>query len=218
MPCNQSGRLFMTGLCLMLVLPLPALAQQNALGRFFSTPAERAALDEEREILLRQMQLDELSSRQLDLSDDDYVAPPPDLEVYLSGTLRRANGQHTIWLNGAAIDEQDLPLGYSLVNVGPLTALRIEGDQTVFTLRPGQVLRLQDGTISESPFPARTARPVTDNRARGDTATAPDRQANPDNTNSPQDIVLPEGISELVPGADNVLNVLNVLNTLQENL
>lgn len=65
-----------------------AHAEQEALGRLFFTPQERAEFDRQRE-----------SGR------DRGKSPPEDSATYtINGTIRRQDGRHITWVNGQAVD------------------------------------------------------------------------------------------------------------------
>ncbi|ALO45370.1 hypothetical protein [Pseudohongiella spirulinae] len=198
---------FLSTLLISAISTTSATAQTASLGRFFSTPSERAALDALRDELLQEIRLEELSSIQLiGGSDDDFVPLPPDMELYLSGTLRHGNGQHTIWLNGEAVAESDLPDGYSLVTTGMVTSLRIAGNRGVFTLRPGQVLRLMDGSITEQAFV-----PPPANATRTNQSTRP---AVGVQTQAPDAVE----IDSIDGNLGGIMSMLETLRMLQENL
>jgi hypothetical protein len=196
------------------LLTSAANAQPTTLGRFFSTPEQRTALDRARTELLMQMELDELSLREVEntaVTDD-----APDLILHMGGSLRHADGTHTIWLNGTAFDERNLPEGYSLVQSGPLTSLRVEGNNAVYLLRPGQTLYTAEGIVREQPFAELvTTRPSRPAGTTGNAASAPDAN-NDGNEDDSSD--QPIDLEELLPRAQQALEILSVLSTLQENL
>lgn len=193
-----------------------AQAQSTGLGRFFSTPEQRVLLDEARTELLKQMELDELS--RLEAQAASTEEPVDNLTLHMGGSLRHADGSHTVWLNGTAFDERDLPLGYSLVQSGPVTSLRIEGNDAVYFLRPGQVLDRAERTVREQEFAATIAargpQPEPSPESTPDSSSSNRiNQDGDDDTNG-----LPAELDDMLPGAERVLSIIEVLSVLQENL
>ena len=133
----------------MLLWVLPALADAQSFGRLFTTPAERVALDRARVALLEELALDEL----LNAEELPAIEEPPVQEmaiVQLGGIVRRADGRHTVWLNGVPIDEAELPAHLNVVTESGTAALAIRTSEGAFTLKPGQTLNATAGEIRES--------------------------------------------------------------------
>ena len=143
--CNS---VFVTGLAL---YSEPASAQ--SLGRLFSTPAERVELERRR-----------LQATRAELLPDEPQIPVPVIElpifveeqadiIYaLGGTVLRADGSYTVWINDLAIHQQDIPGNMQLLSPFSQGQLRIQNRQTgeSFDVKPGQVLNLTTGQLLES--------------------------------------------------------------------
>ena len=128
---------------------LPSIAFAQSFGKVFSTPMEREYLDRQREEALRE------------LSEQERLAlldAPPTLQeimeieptlIHMGGTVRRADGNHTIWLNGIAVRRSDLPTNAQLEFVGNLGVLRVRGSTQEYLVKPGQTLNADTGDIRE---------------------------------------------------------------------
>ncbi|MDO8908506.1 MAG: hypothetical protein Q7W55_08400 [Pseudohongiella sp.] len=172
-----------------------SLGQSSELGRFFSTPAERAQLDRLRAEMIAGMT--EIQIPQPDALGDETVSElPPDLFLYLAGSVSRRDGYVTLWLNGAAVDQRDLPEGYEVVRQGPVTMLQIKSGKDVYLIRPGQELNLRARSISNRPFL----------QAELNTQNTPARAA--DGTESAAAPV----------SAESPLAIINTMRVLRENL
>lgn len=131
------------------LLILPSAGRAQGFGKVFSTPLERQYLDRERERLLQEL----TEQEQLDLLD----APPTVQELiesepilfHMEGSVRRSDGNHTIWLNGVAIQQSELPRNARLEFVGGMGVLHVIGLNSVFVVRPGQTLNADTGEIRE---------------------------------------------------------------------
>jgi hypothetical protein len=128
---------------------LPGVCSAQSFGKVFSTPQERQYLDRERENALR-----ELSEQELLVLLD----VPPTVEIimeqaprliHMGGSVRRADGNHTIWLNGVAVSQGDLPANARLEFVRGLGVLHVQGIDREYIMRPGQTLNADTGAIRE---------------------------------------------------------------------
>ena len=80
-------------LALGLAASAPALAQSHdTLGRLFFTPEKRQLLD-----------------RQRDLNVQAQQETPEDPTLTINGVVSRSSGKRTVWVNGAAQNEKDIP-------------------------------------------------------------------------------------------------------------
>lgn len=122
----------------------------DQVGRLFSSPRERAELDEIRRIFLQ----DGAPSEDLEelLGDDVPIEPsaPDDLYLMLGGTVRRADGSYSLWLNDEQLDQQQLPSNIRLARLGDLIVLWINFLDKLYVVRPGQVLHFASETVYES--------------------------------------------------------------------
>ena len=206
----------LTLILIVALLAPTAHAQSTTLGRFFSTPEQRTALDEARTELLTQMALDELARLESQTaSTQEAVA---NVTLHMGGSLRHADGSHTVWLNGTAFDERDLPVGYSLVQSGPVTSLRIQGNDAVYFLRPGQILDRAERVVREQEFAATIAArgPQPEAAAESAPSSPSSNRGNPDDDENTSR--RPSELDDMLPGAQRVLSIIEVLSVLQENL
>jgi hypothetical protein len=132
------------------VVPELAFAQYaDQLNRLFSTQGERVELDEIRRIILQPA----LPSAELELPPgaEIMVIPPPpdDLYLMLDGTVRRADGSYTLWLNQEQVDQHQLPSNIRLARLGDLVVLWVNYLGTPYVVRPGQVLHFATETVYE---------------------------------------------------------------------
>src|SRR3990167_2299205 len=121
-------------------LSLPALAQLR--GTLFTSPEQRAYLD-----YLRQDFLAKSRERGFDIEEAEIPEIPTGAvqelapEIYtLGGIMARHDGSHTIWLNGQALHENDLPQGVTLTKSSGILALRFATATGSHLLKPGQTL------------------------------------------------------------------------------
>lgn len=149
--CRLAGHTVIVVLLLTLaVLPELANAQYaDQFNRLFSTQNERVELDEIRRITLQPA----LPSAELELPPgaEIMVIPPPpdDLYLMLEGTVRRADGSYTLWLNQKQVDQQQLPSNIRLARLGDLVVLWVNYLGTPYVVRPGQVLHFATETVYE---------------------------------------------------------------------
>lgn len=142
----MSNRVVWAASIVLLMSSMPAEAQ--SLGRLFTTAAERAALNLKREALFEEQSLQELR-----IPDTPVVveAQPQELgTVQLTGIVRRADGLHTVWLNGVPVDEADLPAHVRLLQQGDAAVLAVQVQGREFMLKPGQSLDAGQGIVRES--------------------------------------------------------------------
>jgi hypothetical protein len=144
------------------VMPELAHAQYaDQLNRLFSTKDERLQLDDIRRMVLQdalQETRQETSQETLPGAESELppgaeimVLPPPpdDLYLMLEGTVRRADGSYTLWLNKEQVDQQQLPSNIHLARLGDLVVLWVNYRGTPYVVRPGQVLHFATETVYE---------------------------------------------------------------------
>ncbi len=144
------------------VMPELAHAQYaDQLNRLFSTKDERLQLDDIRRMVLqdalqetRQETWQETgpgAESELPPGAEIMVLPPPpdDLYLMLEGTVRRADGSYTLWLNKEQVDQQQLPSNIHLARLGDLVVLWVNYRGTPYVVRPGQVLHFATETVYE---------------------------------------------------------------------
>lgn len=127
---------------LLLVLATPARSE-DALGRLFFTPAQRAQLDRERAAAAT------LASRPA-AQQAQPKAPPPKI-MTLNGVVRRNDGQTTVWVNNRPIHERfgdaEISAG-SIGREGVGITLPTSGRQV--RLKVGQTVDATSGKVAES--------------------------------------------------------------------
>jgi hypothetical protein len=112
-------------------------------GRFFFTPAERAALD---------------AARVQKPTPQSAAAPqepprPTSQTITYSGIVRRSDGRSTLWLNNKPVDERDALSGLAVTGrVRPDGAVTFQNPETGarIDLKVGQRAELQTGRVAES--------------------------------------------------------------------
>jgi hypothetical protein len=119
--------------CLLLVLlTVGASAQAEPLGRLFFTPAQRAALDQR---------------RQLAVQAEEANRPGPAV-LAVNGQVRRSSGRRTTWINGSPLTEAaPLPGGLTPLKVGE--SIHVESGERSDLLKGGQL------TVSRPPSAGR---------------------------------------------------------------
>lgn len=155
---------------LLLVLATPARSE-DALGRLFFTPAQRAQLDRERAAAAT------LASRPV-AQQALPKAPPPKI-MTLNGVVRRNDGQTTVWVNNRPIHERfgdaEISAG-SIGREGVGITLPTSGRQV--RLRVGQTVDATSGKVAES-YDRRLPPPAASD-ADADPAPKPGKDAAPD--------------------------------------
>lgn len=191
---------------------LPSIAFAQSFGKVFSTPMERDYLDRQREEALRELSEQErLALLDAPPTVQDILEIEPTL-IHMGGSVRRADGNHTIWLNGIAVRRSDLPPNARLEFVGNLGVLHVRGSEQEYVVKPGQTLNADTGDIREDyelteeelkevneTVAAReaAARPV---RASSDSQPQEEPEEEPDNQALIQNIV--EGLQMLQNARD----------------
>ncbi len=141
----------------LLVAASPALSQPPVevatapLGRLFSTAEQRARLDQIRASLFEERELQDLLSAAELLAQEEAEEPVEALAVIqLGGIVRHQSGSHTVWLNGIAVLEENLPAGTRVDYEGVQAILRVTQGQREFALKTGQSLDVVAGSVRES--------------------------------------------------------------------
>lgn len=127
------------GLLLCLTLPpaLLCLAHADDLGRLFTTPAERARIDNQHS--------DVPSQEAMTIGNSGE-------RIVVNGTLRGSDGKHLVWLNGSQV-QADQASDVSLLRDGRVKLNWRDGAKI---LKPGQGFDTSSGEI----FDYRAAEPV----------------------------------------------------------
>lgn len=160
MLCKQAS--LCAGLCLLLAGMIPEADAQSGLRRIFTTPAVRAELDRRR--LLASQPGTEVVAPVLPVPviEDEFESdePAPDTIYAVGGSMRRSDGNYTLWINEVPIDATDLPAHMELLQPYNQGQIRISNPATgaSYVVKPGQVLNLTRGELLESyEYRARTA-------------------------------------------------------------
>ncbi|SDL63583.1 hypothetical protein SAMN05216517_101655 [Janthinobacterium sp. OK676] len=127
-------------LCALLAGAVPSIqAQGPQLGRLFSTPEQRSALDAQR-------YGKPAADPALAAPPAPPPPPPPGPPVELNGVMRRSSGRSTVWLNQAPQNEPHNSLARGKDNTLSLT---LSNGQVVL-LKPGQRYDPASGTVTEA--------------------------------------------------------------------
>lgn len=120
--------------------------------RLFSTPLQRAQLDRLRTMANDPASIDVPIGLPIEIP---FLAEPEIIEdtIYaLGGTMRRSDGSFTVWLNGAAVDQNELPEFMELLLPYSQGQVQIFNEETgqLHRVKPGQVLNYTSGELLES--------------------------------------------------------------------
>lgn len=131
---------------------VPAQLSAQSLQRIFSTPATRAELDRRRLRLESGVAIEEAVEEPL--IEIPLFADDEEVEVIyaLGGSMRKADGSYTVWINDVAYDQNNLPGNMELLTPFSQGRLRIRNPDSGanFDVKPGQVLNLTTGQLYES--------------------------------------------------------------------
>jgi len=136
-------------LLIITLVAVPSISMAQGFGKVFSTPQERQYLDRERENALKTLSEQE----RLALLDAPPSVPTSlivePILIHMGGSVRRADGNHTIWLNGVAVQQSELPDNARLEFARGLGVLRVKGLDREYIVKPGQTLNADTGDIRE---------------------------------------------------------------------
>lgn len=128
-------------------MPVASFAQ--AFGKVFSTPLERQYLDRQRREMFAELtEAERMQALQEPVRIIPEMEAPPTI-IHMGGTVRRADGFHTIWVNGVPVDEKSLPTNARLEFQRGVGVLIVNTSDGTFTIRPGQTLNADSGEIRE---------------------------------------------------------------------
>lgn len=136
----------------------PAAAQTTftTLGRLFTTPAERMALDQQRNVMAVQQTdssappgatpgtapMTGMPGEAAGAAVAPPPAPPPATPVRLDGVVRRSNGQATIWVDNEARE--------ATVRGKPGAGVAVDVGGRRVLLKPGQSYDPNSGTVQDA--------------------------------------------------------------------
>lgn len=137
---------------LLLAAVAPTQLKAQSVQRLFSTPSERAELDRLRFRIASGAPIEEPVENEplidLPLFDDEE----DDVIYDIGGTLRKADGSYTVWVNDVAYDQTNLPQNMELLTPFSRGIIRIRdvSSSARYDVKPGQVLNLSTGQLYES--------------------------------------------------------------------
>lgn len=133
--------------CLVSFYSVTSIAQTGV--RLFLTPQVRLELERRRLGIIEIAPQPEASI--IDVITD-LVSHEPIVDVVydLGGSMIKADGTATVWLNGTAVDEHDLPDGVRIQKPASMGKLRISANDQEYTIKPGQVLNATTGIVYEA--------------------------------------------------------------------
>lgn len=76
--------------------------------------------------------------------------PEPDVVYALGGSVIKDDGSATVWLNGVAVDEANLPEGISIQQPAAMGKLSVSANGQEYVIKPGQVLNATTGAVYEA--------------------------------------------------------------------
>ena len=140
-------------LCVLCVVTVPQAGFAQSVIKLFSTPAERAELERRRLMLARPESVAVEVTRPVEIVELPALAEEPvDVIITLGGAMLRGDGTYTIWINGAPVNQEELPEHMELLAPFAQGKLRISNHETgqSYEVKPGQVLNLTTGELMES--------------------------------------------------------------------
>lgn len=136
--CLRSSAKLLSVVLVVVFATLPSLSWGDSLGRLFFTPDERSNLDR---------------ARLTGVDTEQEGAPAQQLEsITLNGIVKRSSGKTTVWVNGSAQHESDLPPGtkrQASKTRPPDFPVLVQKTGKTVTLKVGQTLNIESGEISE---------------------------------------------------------------------
>lgn len=139
------------------LMMLPPIAGAQRLGRLFSTPDERALLDE----LRREQQIVEPEPQ----AEEVFSDTPSVEHVTINGIVLRSDGADSAWINGRQVDagartRDGVRVDTSATRGGRVRITLPSGAETV-DLKPGQKIDVESGVVVEAYERSSGSRPYT---------------------------------------------------------
>jgi len=129
-------------------------------GRLFFTPAQRAALDNLRELSLR---------RPAAATESKEPEQPQQQHMRVDGVLRRSDGKSTVWLNNRAISsDQKSSLNISLGKNDNRVKITVPQSSQSIELKVGQTVEIMSGAIEEGYARRTPPKPVAKEKVKPD--------------------------------------------------
>ena len=140
-----------TLLSMLLLAVLPGVVIGQDFDRLFTSPVQREEMDMRRQKLLAPEEVEAEVTSQAEAAAESESAVEEILDtVYrFQGIVRRSDSPNTVWLNGAALAESNLPEHIELLLAQDLLRIRQPLTGRSYLIRPGQMLNLSSGQISE---------------------------------------------------------------------
>lgn len=135
-------------LCHLSLFSNPAFSQD--FGKLFTTPEERGYLDGLRENFLQRSKLEGFNIGEEARPWLEEELPAENVDFQMAGVMKRNNGGKAVWLNGKAVNEQDLPRNVKLVEIEGQQVLQIRANAKTYYLKSGQTLDIDTGKVRES--------------------------------------------------------------------
>ncbi len=128
------------------ILLLPQVADAQRLGRLFSTPDERALLDE----LRRERQIVDPDPQVVETVTDTTSVE----QVTINGVVLRSSGANSAWINGRQVDggartREGVRVDTSAAQGGRVKITLPSGAETI-DLKPGQKIDVDSGVVVEA--------------------------------------------------------------------
>ena len=144
----------------------------ETLGRLFTTPAERAALDDAR----RQKLLPAAPA-----PEPPPAVPPPQF-VTINGVVKRSDGQSTIWVNDKPVRGAQTTDGVTVLGPGPAgdrgsVALKLPESGRDVRIKVGQRLDAVSGQVQERYLVKTAPKPAQPDEVLEQKLSAPDAAA-----------------------------------------
>lgn len=143
---NKFVLVALVGFCAVLHVQ-PSEAQGGV--RLFLSPQVRLELERRRLGIVPPAPQPEISVVDA-LSELVNREPEPDTIYALGGSVIKNDGSATVWLNGAAVDEANLPEGVSIQQPAAMGKLSVSANGQDYVIKPGQVLNATTGTVYEA--------------------------------------------------------------------
>lgn len=122
-----------------LLQPLSGMAAEQAMGRLFFTPGQRARMDVARQ-----------QEPGVNLRADQQESESPPAHVTLNGMVSSSDGKTTVWLNNRP--ESSLPPGRGITFQGKSRQVKIQArdGRASVPLKVGQSLDMASGRVEEA--------------------------------------------------------------------
>lgn len=119
----------------MLVVTGGGMAAEQALGRLFFTPEQRARMDAARQ-------------QERDIRIEEDSSPPP-ASITLNGIVTRGDGTHTVWVNNKAREGGHAEHGVLVRGQGRQVGVTLPDARGTVPLKVGQSLDVTSGQVAE---------------------------------------------------------------------